>query len=167
MDAIDCIKTRRSFRSFQDKPVPRELVMEVLDCARHAPSSMNSQPCQFIVITDRKQKEALAALKKIHPSPWLVDAPVVIGVCVDINKSRTRWIEDGAVAAENILLAANALGLGACWVAMRYEDTSINARIQQALGAGSNMYPLCVVAMGYPAGEPEPHELRDLHSMVR
>lgn len=167
MDAIECMKTRRSIRKFEQRPVPRELIMGILDCARHAPSAMNSQPWLFFVIEDAKKKQALATLKKTHPAPWLVDAPVVIAVCVDIGKSRTRWVEDGSIAASHILLAAHALGLGACWVGMRFEDTTLNARIQQALGVEGSIFPICLVALGYPAETPAPKELKRLHEVAR
>ncbi len=167
MDAIDCIKTRRSIRKFLSDSIPRDLLNEVLDCARHSPSAMNSQPWTFVVVTNKKQKQELSSLKKSHPSPWLVDAPVVIGVCIDLSRSRTRWIADGAIAANTMLLAAHALGLGACWVAMRYEDTALNARIQKTLGVDANIFPVCLVALGYPDEEPHEKSLRSLHSIVR
>lgn len=166
MDAIQCLKTRRSVRKFKPDKIPRKTLMEILDCARHAPSSMNSQPWQFIVVTSEKQKQELSKLKP-RPSPWIVEAPAVIGVCVELMRSRSHWIEDGAVAAQNILLAAHALGLGACWITMRFEDTALNARIQKALGLDANTFPICLIALGYPDEEPNPRELRDLQSMVR
>ena len=168
MDAIECIKTRRSIRKFKPDPIPRELLNEVLDCARHAPSSMGKQPWLFVVVKDHAQKERLAELKaKSYASPWMVDAPVLIGVCADLSKSPKRWIADGAIAAENILLAAHALGLGACWIAARYDDTSLNAQFQKALGVGENVFPLCLIALGYPDEEPHPKQLKSLDSMVR
>ena len=60
MDAIDCIKTRRSIRKFKPDKVPRETLMEILDCGRRAPSSMDKQPWQFIVIKDKSKLEELA-----------------------------------------------------------------------------------------------------------
>ncbi|MFC2175271.1 nitroreductase family protein [archaeon] len=167
MDAIECLKTRRSIRKFKDKPVPKNLLNEVLDCARHAPSAMDGEPWQFVVVTDRKQKEELSLLKKSHPSHWLVDAPTVIAVCIDLSKSPKRWIADGAIAAENILLAAHALSLGACWVAMRFEDTALNAKIQKALGVAENIFPICLIPIGYPDEEPHPKQLKPLDSMVK
>ncbi|MCK4327190.1 MAG: nitroreductase family protein [Candidatus Diapherotrites archaeon] len=167
MDAITCIKTRRSIRKFKPKPVPRELLNEVLDCARHAPSACDGEPWLFVIVKDRKQKQELSTLKKPHPSHWMVDAPVLVGVCVDLSKSPRRWIADGAIAAENMLLAAHALGLGACWIAMRYDDSPLSAKIQKALGVGENIFPICLIALGYPDEEPHPKELHNLQSMVR
>ena len=171
MDAIECIKTRRSIRKFKPEPVPRKLVMEVIDCGRRAPSSRNSQPWQFIVITSDKQKEELAAIRRKTsvPCDWMADAPALVAVCVDLEQcSPTRWIETGSVAAENILLAAHAKGLGACWIAMRYDfKPQLNARIQSILGVGANVMPVAVLALGYPDEEPKPKQLRDIHSMVR
>ncbi len=171
MDAIECIKTRRSIRKFKPDPVPRKLLMEIIDCGRHAPSSRNSQPWQFIVITGSKQKEELAAIRKetAVPCDWVVNAPVLIAVCVDLERcSPTRWIETGSVAAENMLLAAHALGLGGCWVVMRYDfKPQLNAKAQKALGIGGNIMPVAVLALGYPDEEPKPKQLRDIHSMVR
>jgi len=166
MDAIECIKTRRSIRKFKPDPIPRKTLMEIIDCGRHAPSSHGSQPWQFVVITDDKTKKELAALKGQQPGGWMEDTSVFIAVCTDLSLSK-RWVEDGSIAAENMLLAAHALGLGACWVAMRYKDTALNAKIQQALGVGENIFPICLIALGYPDEEPEPKKLKDIHSMVR
>ena len=165
MDAIDCIKTRRSIRKFKPDPVPRETIMEILDCARHSPYA-GAPAWQFTIITDPKQKQEVVALKKTFPSPWAVNAPVLIGVSVDLSQSK-RWIETGSIAATTILLATHALGLGACWVAMRYDDTILNARIQRALGLSENVFPICLIALGYPDEIPKEKHLRDLHSLVR
>jgi len=166
MDAIECIKTRRSIRKFKPDTVPRKAIMEIIDCGRHAPSSRCSQPWQFVVVTDDKTKQELAALKGQRPGGWMESAPAFIAVCTGLSLSK-RWVEDGSIAAENMLLAAHALGLGACWVAMRYEDTARNARIQKALGVSENIFPICLIALGYPAEEPEPKQLKGIHSMVR
>ena len=165
MDTIECIRTRRSIRKFRPDPVPRKLLMELIDCARHAPCT-GPQPWQFVVVTDPNQKKEIVSLKQSHPSPWAADAPVLIGIFVDISKSG-RWIEAGSAAATTLLLAAHAKGLGACWVAMRYTDTAVNARIQKAFGVRDNFFPVCAVALGYPGEEPKPKQLKPLQSMVR
>ena len=166
MDAIECIKTRRSIRKFKPDPVPRKLLMEIIDCGRHAPSSRNSQPWQFVVVTDQKQKEEIALVKDKNKESWLSKAPLLIVVCIDLSLSHF-WVDDGSAAAENMLLAAHALGLGGCWVTTNYRDPVFTAKIQKALGASENLFPVCIVALGYPDEEPHPKELKPLHSVVR
>jgi nitroreductase len=109
MDAFDAIKKRRSVRYFTGEPVPREHLEMIVDAGRLAPSGNNRQPWEFIIITDR---EMISNLKVA--AQWMEEAGAIIAVVLD---PRSRWwIEDGAAAVENMLIAATALGYGSCWL---------------------------------------------------
>ena len=115
MDALEAIRTRRSIRKYEDKPVPEELVQSILAAAMSAPSANNTQPWHFVVITDRK---LLAEVPKINPYAKMArNAPLAILVCGDVTLKQVPgyWVVDCAAAVENLLLAAHALGLGAVW----------------------------------------------------
>ena len=106
MDVLEAIHTRRSIRAYQDQPVPKELVQQILTAAMYAPSAGNAQPWQFVVINDRK---LLQQIPKVHPhAPMAEQAPLAIMVCgdLDMEKYPGNWPLDCAAAVENLLLAA-------------------------------------------------------------
>ncbi len=115
MDVLEAILTRRSIRKFQNQPVPEELVEKLLRAAMSAPSARNSQPWQFVVIADR---QILRKVPIINPYAEMAEnAPLAILICADLRMDRSPWYGpvDCAAAAENLLLAAHGLGLGAVW----------------------------------------------------
>jgi len=109
MDAIEAIRKRRSIRSFTGEPVPRAHIEMIIDAGRLAATGYNHQPWDFIVIT---QKEMIDQLK--CAASWIEKAGFVIALVLD--PSTQYWLEDGAAAVENILIAVTALGYGACWL---------------------------------------------------
>jgi nitroreductase len=110
MDLFETIKKRRTVRSFTGDPIPRQDLEKIVDAGRLACSGRNMQPWDFIVIT---QKETIAYFEQ-H-TDWIAKAGAVIAVVVDPSSTRW-WLEDGAAASENILLAATALGISGCWL---------------------------------------------------
>jgi len=109
MDALEAIKKRRSIRQYAGGAIPKADLETIVDAGRLAPTGSNRQPWDFVVITDR----AMIAQFKVS-SPWIASAAAVIVVVMD---PRSRWwVEDGAAAIENMLLASTALGYGSCWV---------------------------------------------------
>ena len=109
MDALEAIKKRRSIRQYSGGAIPKADLETIVDAGRLAPTGSNRQPWDFVVITDR----AMIAQFKVS-SPWIASAAAVIVVVMD---PRSRWwVEDGAAAIENMLLASTALGYGSCWV---------------------------------------------------
>src|SRR5262245_48252794 len=120
----DAVRTRRSVRRYADRSVADELLVEVLDLARHAPSSMDGQPCCFVVVRDPALKARIVGLKnaacppgkRAFPADFLLDAPVVVAVCVDRTKANDRLRENGVLATGHLLLAAHAAGLGGVYL---------------------------------------------------
>ena len=151
MDALQAILTRRSIRRYTSRPTPDDTVTELLKAAMSAPTAGN-EPWRFVVIRDRA---TLDAVPNFHPhSQMLKQAQVAIAVCGDptVETLKGRWILDCAAAMENILIAANALGLGACWVGIYPVEERMQA-LRELLGIPGHVIPLCMVSIGYSAEE--------------
>jgi nitroreductase len=151
MDAITCLKSRRSIRSFTTADVDAATVTDVLDCARLAPTAMNKQPWSFVVVRRAELRHRIVELA--GHAEFLRTAPVAIAVCLD---EWDYWKEDGSAATMAILLAAHAHGLGACWVSM--EPHPYAAAVKALLGVPEGRHLLAVVAVGHPAETPAPEK---------
>lgn len=167
MDAIECIKTRRSVRSFHDKDVPVEIVDDILDCARKAPSANNSQSWSFVVVWDQKKRDLLS-----QAQPWagfISQAPVCIVVCCDKNYTTHmpgKYL-NSAVAAENIMLAAHAHGLGTCWCYVKdFDDSSVEDKVKDVLSIPEDIEVLCMIPAGYPSSKPGDRTLKEMDEIV-
>ncbi len=147
MDALEALKTRRSVRRFRSTPVEKEKIIEIIDCARLAPSAVNVQPWEFIVVTDAKKREEIARLTDY--GKFIREAPLLIAV---FCKDTKYYLEDGCAATENILLASWALGLGSCWVAGDKKPYAEEVRKSLQLPPGYRLVSL--VAIGYPETVP-------------
>ena len=155
--ALDNIFERKSVRSYTDQPVSQEQVETILKAAMAAPSGMNAQPWRFVVVREQATKDKLA----VGFNKMIAKAPVVIVVCgKTTNKlggTNNNWTADCAAATENLLLAVEALGLGAVWTACYPYDERMNPTIE-ALGLPDNVKPYCIVPIGYPAGNDKPKD---------
>ena len=155
MDAIEAIMTRRSVRKYQPKPVPEELVQKLLAAAMQAPSARNGQPWHFIVLDDRR---LLDRIPEFHPYAEMVrQAPLGVLVCGDVRLegSPNYWPVDCSAAAENLLLAAHALGLGAVWTGV-YPRRERMDGFRQLLQLPDPVMPHAFIPIGWPAQQPPP-----------
>jgi nitroreductase len=170
MEIEKAIKTRRSIRKWKDKKVPEPIIKKIINMARYAPSSMNSQPWEFVVIKDKKIIEKMIKPREngdgeeMHP-------PMMIAVCVDRKRSHNRWIEDGSVAAQNLLLAAHAFGLGAVWLTaykhpIQLRKSKVERIIVRELKMPRFIRPVCLIALGYSNERPKKKRLRALEHMI-
>lgn len=153
---LDFIFSRRSIRKYQDKPVPEELITDLLEAGMAAPSAVGRDPWHFIVV---KNRETLEKIVEIQPhARMLRQAPLAMIVCGDINKAHDQllsyMLQDLSAAVENILIAANALGLGACWLGIHPREERI-AGIRRLFALPDQIIPMCGIAIGYPAEQPE------------
>jgi nitroreductase len=114
MDALECLKTRRSVRRFKDEKVKSEDLRTILECALLAPSGSNKQPWEFFVVQDKEKLERLSEVCTY--GKFIKNGSCCIIVTGDDSKS-THVVEDCSAATENILLAAHDLGYGGCWIA--------------------------------------------------
>jgi nitroreductase len=155
MDALTAIHARRSIRRYTSEAVPEETVNRLLRAAMAAPSAGNEQPWHFIVIRDRA---LLDAVPQFHPyAAMLKYASVAVLVCGDLTLEKYRgfWVQDCSAAAENLLLAAAAMGLGAVWTAIYPLEERV-AGMRDLLRLPENVIPLALVPLGYPAEQPRP-----------
>jgi len=149
MDTLEAIRTRRSIRRYKNEVIPKADLETIVDAGRLAATGSNQQPWDFIVVT---AKPMIANLKV--SGAWIEHASAVIVVVMD-PKSRW-WVEDGAAAIENMLLASTALGYGSCWVegdALPYEDV-----IKPLLGIPADRRVMALIPIGIPAETPNPRK---------
>lgn len=149
MDAMEAILTRRSIRKFTGEPVSDEIITDLLKAAMSAPTA-TGEAWHFIIV---KERALLAGVLGFHPHALMLkSAAAAIAVCGDPASEilKGRWPMDCSAATENILLAANALGLGACWVGIHPVEERITG-LRKLLGIPEHVVPLAMVALGYPA----------------
>ncbi len=165
MNLFDAIKTRRSIRRYLDKPVEDEKLQTVLEAVRMSPSWANFQCWRLIVVKEKSVKEKISALSyvesffaplgyKSNPSKKaLAEAPVVIVLCADPEKSGALWNQqyyllDSGIAAQNLMLAARGLGLGTVFVGVYQED-----KVKELLNIPDGIRVVGLLPLGYPAEE--------------
>ncbi|MFC2045459.1 nitroreductase family protein [Chloroflexota bacterium] len=152
MDAIDAILSRRSIRKYSSEPVAENTVNELMQVAMSAPSAGNQQAWQFVVIDDR---QILDEVPKFHSyAEMLKEAPVAIAVCGDLQleKNIGFWVQDCSAATQNILVAAQAMGLGTVWLGVYPREERVQG-LQKLLSLPEHVIPLCIIAVGHPAEE--------------
>jgi nitroreductase len=156
-ELLRIIYNRRSVRKYERKPVPDDVLRAVLEAGRQAPSARNLQPYCLIVVRDPELK------RKLVFSEWnrfIEEAPVVIVGCGD---SRAKWaVVDVAIALQNMVIAAEALGLGTCWVGHFIEED-----VKKALKIPERMRVVAMITLGYPDEKPAPRPKKSLGELVR
>lgn len=168
MELFEAIRHRRSVRAFTEEEVSEHEIKELLEAARLAPSAGNIQPWSFVVVRDHDTKRRLAeaALNQF----FIEKAPVVVIILADLNRSKQRYgsrganlycIQDTAAAIQNMLLAAVALGLGACWVGAFQEDM-----VSAVIKVPEGFRPVAIVPVGRPAEKPKTSYKRPLEEIV-
>ncbi len=162
------IRSRFSCRRFHRRPVPREVVLALLDDARWAPSGGNLQPWRFVVVERSPVTRELAAAA--HGQGSVAEAPLVVVVCAVPAESASRYgmrgvrlysIQDAAAATQNLLLSATARGLGSCWVGAFDEEQAATV-----LGLPPGWRPLAMVPLGYPAEAPGARSRKPMEEVV-
>ena len=156
--AIKNIMTRTSVRKYTNESVSKANIETMLRAGMAAPTAVNKQPWHFVVVTDREQLNALAAANR--GTGMAAKAPLAIVVCGDMQKTLSGvgqgfWVQDCSAATENILLAANALGLGGVWTGLYPNEDRANA-VRDIVKAPEHIVPLCVIVIGHPADNPTP-----------
>jgi len=164
MDAIECIATRRSIRRFLDIPVDQETIMTIIEAGTRAPSSGNVQDWKFIVVDNKELMKKISThslgQECIHNAAFLIVA------CSDSEQTELHYglrgerlytVQNCAAAAENMLLAAHALGVGGVWIGAFDEE-----KIKEILNIPKDARPQSILAFGYPAETPDHKKLKDL-----
>ena len=157
-ETISTIHSRKSVRTFTDQSVDRELLIEIVRAGMAAPSSMDRRPWEFIIVDDRAILNLMAG--RLPYAKMLVEAPVAIVVCGNTNPNMggsSNWYLDCSAAAQNILLATEALGLGGRWTAaFPYQERM--TVVGDALDLPENIEALCVIPIGHPTGAEKPKD---------
>ena len=145
----DPVFHRVSIRQYLDRPVEQEKIETLLRAAMAAPSATNQQPWEFYVVTDKEKKAAVASATR-YASP-AERAPLAFVPCIRKDcRSLPFAYEDLSAATQNILLEADALGLGTVWCGVAPDETNI-ANVRAALDIPDSLIPFCIIACGYAA----------------
>jgi len=153
---LDFILGRRSIRVYSPGDVSEAAVTKLLEAAMAAPSAMTKDPWRFVVVRD---KQTLSKLASLHPGAAMLSAAAMaIVVCGDLDAAFERQIsyllQDCAASIENLLLAAHAQGLGACWVGIHPGEPLIK-RVKELLALPASVTPLAAVSIGHPGEQLE------------
>ena len=147
MDVMEAIFTRRSIREYTDAPISPEDINELLKAAMAAPSAHDAQPWHFIIIEDH---QILDKIPETHPhAAMLLQAQLAIAICGDTQVQPDGWMVDCATAAQNILLAAHAKGLGAVYVGI-YPIAARMQELKDLLNLPKYILPLALISVGHP-----------------
>lgn len=146
---LKSIHERTSVRSYTSKPVSKDLLVELTKAGMAAPSAMNKQPWEFIIIQDKAILKKLGEIK-----PPVGKAPAAIVVLGD-SKASGSWVLDCSAATENILIAATSMGLGSVWTGA-YGNAKFEALLKETLSLPDGVMPLSVIAIGYADGVTTP-----------
>jgi nitroreductase len=159
MNLLDIIKNRRSVREFKDQDIPESAIDVLIEAIRWAPSAGNLQSRKFFFVLNEALRNKLArtGLRQDYVS-FIAKAPLVVVGCADLRIA-TRYkergtdlyaIQDTAISVQNLLLAAQDLGLGTCWVGAFKED-----EVKKVLDLPDYLRPVVLVPVGYPAQTPK------------
>lgn len=163
------VEARHSVRKYTEDDIPHDDLVRIFEAARLAPSANNFQPWRFVVVKDEETKKLLA-----QPSPqrFIADASAVVAVLGEPGDSYCRtpltWsTRDPIIATEHLVLAATALGYGACWIAV-YESRPLEwlTEVRSRLKIPEGVYVICLVALGVPAEPPRQTLKKDLREIV-
>ena len=169
MDVLEAIKTRRSIRKYKSKPVEWDKVSEILNAGKLAPSAGNLQNWMFITVQEEATRKKIA--EACLNQAWMAAAPTHIAITAEPEKARRYYgirgerlytIQNCAAAAQNMLLAAKELGLGACWVSAFDDDM-----ISRVLGLPEHCRVYAIITIGYSAEEPEQPPKYRIEHVVR
>jgi len=147
MDAIECLKTRRSTRVYLETPVPQETVWDIIDCARLSPTGQGQEPWAFVVVRDAATRASMAAVTDF--GKFITQTPVCIAV---FCRDTMYFLEEGSAATTTLLLAAHAHGFRSCWIAG--DKTVYASEMRALLGAPDRLRLISLVTIGYSSEFP-------------
>ncbi len=156
---LENIHNRKSVRQFTSEPVSDEHIETMLKAAMAAPTAVNYQPWRFVVITEREKLDAMAEI--LPYAKMLKQAPLAIVVCGETTwfdgNANPYWQQDCSAATQNILLTAEALGLGAVWTGV-YPNMELARPLGEFLGLPATVQPLCTIPIGHHDGTTQPRD---------
>lgn len=153
MNAIQAIKTRISTRRYTDHPITDEALHTILEAGMSGPSAVNARPWSFIVVRDPDTLNKMADANGRAAEP-LRGANVGILICGDLERAfkpaPDYWVVDGSIAAQNMILAAHALGIGSVWLGTWPQENKVQAQ-RELFKLPDHIVPHSIIAFGYPA----------------
>jgi len=164
---LKVIHSRKSVRHYIDRKATREDLLTLVKAGMAAPTAVDRRPWAFVIVTDKAKLEELEA--GLPHTKMLTKAGAGIIVCGVLEKAlpgagKEFWVQDCSAATENILLAAESMGLGAVWTAAYPSQERIDS-IRKVLGIPENIVPLNVIPVGYPVGDENPKDKFDLKNV--
>jgi len=155
MDVLECIRTRRSVRSFKSKQIENETLNKILESATLAPSSGNLQNWEFVIVKEKRSKEELVNIAL--GQNFIAEAPIVVIVCSNQKRisvygergDKLYSIQNTAAAIQNLLLAAWSFGIGSCWVGA-FDEKALSGFLKLP----EHIRPVAMIPLGYPDEKP-------------
>jgi len=162
-DILQTIFQRRSIRKFTPEPVDEATLKSLLEAAMAAPTACNAQPWEFVVVTDPEVLKQLRA-RMLFARYNAAAAIVILGNPGIAHNPAARdfWVQDCSAAAENILLAATGLGLGAVWIGV-HPIVPFTNTVRDIFNIPEGVHPFCIVYLGHPAEEKPARTQYDEH----
>ncbi len=150
MSLIDLVLSRRSIRRYEQKNIPEEVLQQILEAGRQAPSAANRQPIRFVVVTDQNLVKSLCDTLVTR---FVKSAPVIIAGCADVKSFLTgKWaVVDATIAMQNMVIAAWALGIGSCWIGACNEE-----KVKKLLKIPDRWKFVALLTLGFPGEQPKP-----------
>ncbi|OPJ57249.1 nitroreductase family protein [Alkalithermobacter paradoxus] len=164
MKVLTALNERRSIRSYLNTPIEDEKLSRILEAARISPSAKNRQEWKFIVVRNKKIKQRL--LPAVNGRNFIVDAPVIIVACATEQSfvmpcGQPAYTVDLSIAMSYMILQAQELGLGTCWIGGFFED-----QVKDILEIPENVRVVAITPLGYPAENPNPRPRKALDEIV-
>ena len=167
MTLSEILFRRRRVRKFTDRKVDRQTIDKILEAALTAPSSKNTRSSRFMVVDDPTMLERISQMRD-SGSAFVKNAPMAVIVLGDTALT-DLWVDNCAISATILQLAAEEQGLGSCWVHVNGRPRKKDAPdmgtaaeyLRKLLPIPASWSPLCVVALGYAADYPAPHTAGD------
>ena len=159
MSLLDLILSRRSIRRYENKDISEEVLHQILETGRQAPSAANRQPIHFVIVKDH---DILKNLCDNLITRFVKYAPVAIVGCADIQSLLTgKWaVVDTTIAMQNMVIAAWTLGIGSCWIGACNEE-----KVKELLKIPKKWKVVALVTLGYPAEQPKPRKKKSFEEM--
>lgn len=159
MDTLECIAKRVSVREYRSDSISQQVLTQLVDAGRRAPTARAVEPWEFVVVTEKEVLQKLGGLA--NTGVFIKEAAACIAVFCQDTK---YYLEDGCAATENILLAVCSFGLGACWVAGDKKPYAED--VAKLLNAPANVKLISLIALGWPKKEIPQNKKRKLESVI-
>jgi len=159
MSLLNVILSRRSIRKYENKEIPQEILQQILEAGRQAPSAVNRQPFRFVVVKDH---EIMKELCDNLITRFVKYAPVAIAGCADVKSLLTgKWaVVDTTIAMQNMVIAAWTLGIGSCWIGACNEE-----EVKKMLKIPDKWKVVALITLGYPVEQPKPRKKKPIEDL--